>query len=408
MYRQIRGGFGLVAFPFMRVTPVAAGTLFGEATYKLEARGMAFVSVWHESGDYGYGRSAPNALPQKLGRAALGGVALVCAWALYVNLTGGDAGPIDVSGTRADRLDFAGGRGDKLVAARPRPSTRSNAGASGLVAAADYAALFDPRYTLGHSPGSFVGSVFDNTRIAEAFNAATPASSAQSQDQVATHSPSPPPIQQALNMPSPPQSAGAAPNAAAPAPQIRTLQVRAAALQREHAAAERVASIAPAAAPTFFEKLFGKRPGPTLAYASVDDGVSGHDSAPTGYDGQTAVYNISTHTVYMPDGSRLEAHSGLGSLLDNPRYAAAKDRGVTPPNVYDLELRESPFHGVQALRLIPQDESKVFGRSGLLAHSFMLGPNGDSNGCVSFRDYDAFLHAYMNHEVKRLVVVAGG
>ena len=37
-------------------------------------------------------------------------------------------------------------------------------------------------------------------------------------------------------------------------------------------------------------------------------------------------------------------------------------------------------------------------RSGLLAHSYMLGPNGDSNGCVSFRDYNAFLQAYRNGE----------
>jgi hypothetical protein len=46
------------------------------------------------------------------------------------------------------------------------------------------------------------------------------------------------------------------------------------------------------------------------------------------------------------------------------------------------------------------------GRAGLLAHSFMLGPNGDSNGCVSFRNYDAFLQAYLDHKVKRLAVVA--
>ena len=109
----------------------------------------------------------------------------------------------------------------------------------------------------------------------------------------------------------------------------------------------------------------------------------------------------------MPDGTRLEAHSGLGSMLDDPRYASAKNRGVTPPDVYDLELRERPFHGVRALRLIPVDDAKVFGRTGLLAHSFMLGPHGDSNGCVSFRNYDAFLQAYMSHQVKRLVVVAG-
>jgi hypothetical protein len=77
-----------------------------------------------------------------------------------------------------------------------------------------------------------------------------------------------------------------------------------------------------------------------------------------------------------------------------------------PPNVYNLGLREELFHGVRALRLTPQDEGKMFGRAGLLAHSFLLGPNGDSNGCVSIRNYDAFLQAYLNHEVKRLVVVA--
>ena len=124
------------------------------------------------------------------------------------------------------------------------------------------------------------------------------------------------------------------------------------------------------------------------------------------YDQWTAVYDISAHTVYMPDGTQLEAHSGLGTLLDDPSHADERMRGVTPPNVYDLELREELFHGVRALRLIPQDERKVFGRAGLLAHSFLLGPNGDLNGRASFRNYDAFLQAYLNEEVKRLAVVA--
>ena len=36
-------------------------------------------------------------------------------------------------------------------------------------------------------------------------------------------------------------------------------------------------------------------------------------SAPgAGYDRFTAVYDISARTVYLPDGTRLEAHSGLG------------------------------------------------------------------------------------------------
>ena len=37
----------------------------------------------------------------------------------------------------------------------------------------------------------------------------------------------------------------------------------------------------------------------------------------------------------------------------------------------------------------------------------MLGPNGDSNGCVSFKDYYAFLDAYRNKGIRRLAVLAG-
>jgi hypothetical protein len=48
----------------------------------------------------------------------------------------------------------------------------------------------------------------------------------------------------------------------------------------------------------------------------------------------------------------------------------------------------------------------IHGRAGLLTHSYLLGPNGQSNGCVSFKDYDAFLRAYKDGKVKRMVVVA--
>jgi hypothetical protein len=158
----------------------------------------------------------------------------------------------------------------------------------------------------------------------------------------------------------------------------------------------------------FFAKLFGKFSPSTvrLAYATADDSqLGGADLITSRYD-QTAIYDISAHTVYMPDGTRLEAHSGFGASLDDPAAVSEKDRGPTPPNVYNLELREQPFHGVRALRLIPVDNQKALGRTGLLAHSFMLGPNGDSNGCLSVKDYDAFLHAYASHQIKRLVVVA--
>jgi Protein of unknown function (DUF2778) len=128
-------------------------------------------------------------------------------------------------------------------------------------------------------------------------------------------------------------------------------------------------------------------------------------SFPLDPDSRTAIYDIAARTVYLPNGHRLEAHSGLGNRLDDPRYVNTKGQGPTPPNVYNLALRERLFHGVRAIRLIPADDGKMFGRDGILAHSYMLGPSGQSNGCVSFRNYPAFLTAFLNGEVDRLVVV---
>jgi Protein of unknown function (DUF2778) len=171
------------------------------------------------------------------------------------------------------------------------------------------------------------------------------------------------------------------------------------------------------------DKLWGgKEPSsrnPVLAYASADasatvnvTGSVGREQNPmlggsAPYDRDTAVYDITAHTVYLPDGTKLDAHSGLGSNLDDPHSSRVRMRGVTPPHIYTLKPRESLFHGVAALRLTPVGgEDAIFGREGLLAHSFMLGPNGDSNGCVSFRDYNAFLDAYRNQGIRKLAVVA--
>ena len=82
-----------------------------------------------------------------------------------------------------------------------------------------------------------------------------------------------------------------------------------------------------------------------------------------------------------------------------------KDLGPTPPNVYNLSLREKPFHGVRAIRLFPAGGGNMFGRDGFLAHSYMRGPHGQSSGCVSFSNYPAFLHAYLAGEINRIVVV---
>jgi hypothetical protein len=145
----------------------------------------------------------------------------------------------------------------------------------------------------------------------------------------------------------------------------------------------------------------------TLASLAPDGGLINRrpDLPSLGYDNFTAVYDISARAVYMPNGSKLEAHSGLGSLMDDPEHVHERNVGATPPNMYDLKPRERLFHGVQALRMIPVGDNDTYGRSGLLTHSYLLGPNGDSNGCVSIKDYGKFLSAFKNGEIKRLVVV---
>jgi hypothetical protein len=316
--------------------------------------------------------------PQRLmGSAAMACVAFACSWTLVVNLAGPRAGAIDVSGTVPDPIAHIAPRGDRLVVAAPSPLRGSR------VISKSEALLFDPRFAMGASSQSFASSAPAQPRGWSAPPAQLAMETARDNesaptDQIAQH---------AVPLPQ-------------PAPQTRTAALG--------DGAHRVMANAVADTRSIWDKLFGKPASAlTLAYASAETGSlgSGHNSALGLYDRSTAVYDITAHKVYLPDGTALEAHSGLGALLDDPRHADVKMRGVTPPAVYDLQPREALFHGVEALRLIPEDEDKALGRDGLLAHSYMLGPNGDSNGCVSFRDYEAFLQAYKNHEITRLAVV---
>lgn len=170
----------------------------------------------------------------------------------------------------------------------------------------------------------------------------------------------------------------------------------------------------------FFQKLFGVQkqpPGAALAYAAPQDDVVDRSritrmSPSIGTpqrtaEAGTAIYDISAKVVHMPNGEKLEAHSGLGPMMDDPSYAHIRMRGVTPPHTYTLTEREALFHGVRAIRLNPVGGSgAIHGRAGLLAHTYLLGPRGDSNGCISFKDYERFLQAFLRGEVRRLVVVA--
>jgi hypothetical protein len=280
-------------------------------------------------------------------------------------------------------------------AVQARTAAQARAASQARETSARTALLYGPRL-LGPQPGTF--------QLAER-DATAPQEVAAQTGSAAEALPLPPARQVAEIVPVP-----------MPRPAELRLLKNPTSARREMAQADDAVALPPKppAKPSLFERLFGKPAlgGTQLAFAGSDGGVdSDGQSLTLGrsplYDHSTAVYDISAHTVYLPDGTKLEAHSGLGSMLDDPRYADRRMRGVTPPHTYDLSLRESLFHGVEAIRLKPVGgEDKIYGRSGLLAHTYMLGPNGDSNGCVSFRNYAAFLHAYKSGEIKRLVVVA--
>jgi hypothetical protein len=78
---------------------------------------------------------------------------------------------------------------------------------------------------------------------------------------------------------------------------------------------------------------------------------------------------------------------------------------VTPPNVYAVSFREKPFHGVRALRMKPVGSGNMYGRDGILAHSYLLGDGGASNGCISVQDYDRFLKAYEDGKFNQIIVL---
>jgi hypothetical protein len=349
------------------------------------------------------------------GGAAVACVVVGCAWVVQANVFGASIYPALSDGN----FDGAVTRRPPTVAVRKSPQVANN-NQLALLEPARWSSApetissgpsfsFDDRFAASAPQGVAPRPQAETPKPAEAPRLAAASKPKES---------SPAPVQLAAIVPAPPPRLAEPRAVKVPGTTVQDMA------QRAKAA---VMSITGADKPSIFEKLWGKPQSQAslLSYASADASVTGSlgsgnlgsgsfgrspnpalgGSAP--YDRSTAVYDISAHMVYLPDGSKLEAHSGLGSMLDDPRHVNVRMHGATPPHVYELKPREALFHGVPALRLNPVGgEDAIFGRSGLLAHTYMLGPDGDSNGCVSFRDYNAFLNAYRNQGIKRLAVVA--
>src|SRR5450432_1150405 len=366
------------------------------------------------------GRSRKGPSRKSIWIRRLSGAAIVCTvvgcgFVVYANIFAANVYP-----TLGDA-----GYDAPVVRPPPKIATRSTA-----EAIADTFAALQPQSTAKPAAVASISPTMFNERFAASQQQGVQSKVAEAAP--AAQSPPPPKLAEAPRSVSPPKLAEApkpkeaapvkvAMNAPVPAP-VESVPARSSGFslgemaQRAKAA---VMSIGSSDRQAMTDKLWGAKQaspsGSLLSYASADASFTASigetrnpalgGSAP--YERDTAVYDISAHMVYLPDGTKLEAHSGLGSELDDPRSARIRMRGVTPPHLYDLKPREALFHGVPALRLNPiGGEDAIYGRAGLLAHTYMLGPNGDSNGCVSFKDYNAFLNAYHNQGIKKLAVVA--
>jgi hypothetical protein len=365
-------------------------------------------------------RSSRKSAPRNfLGGAAIACLVLGSAWTVYVNVFRADVYP-QLGGADFDaplvKRPAVAARQAQMIVSDAFAALREQAPPAALAPSSTL--TFDDRFAAAAPQGVEPRPQPETSKLAEApkpqAETAKLADAAKRRSEApklaeAPKPKAPAPVQLAAL---PPQRPADTPAAKSPGATVRDMAQRAKAAVMSLASNERQ---------SISEKLWGRQPshGSLLAYASADASVTGSlgpdlgqaqnpalgGSAP--YDRSTAVYDISAHTVYLPDGTKLEAHSGLGSELDDPHSARIRMRGVTPPHIYELKPREALFHGVPALRLNPiGGEEAIYGRSGLLAHTYMLGPNGDSNGCVSFKDYNAFLNAYRNQGIKRLAVVA--
>jgi hypothetical protein len=356
-----------------------------------------------------------KAIPQNfLGGVAVTGLVLGCAWTVYSNVIGASIYP----SVNSAAFDEPVVKNSTEITARPVQPAFNEIFAS-----------FEQRPLVMPAPENVASSLMFNERFAAAAAQGEPSRAGEARPVETTKlAAASPPAETANIVETPKRGETAKPKAAAPATQLALANpappqepakttgnpIRDMA-QRAKAA---VMSIGSSERTNMVEKLWGKPPSNSLlAYASADASVTGSiidtrsqnpmlgGSPP--YDRQTAVYDISAKTVYLPDGTRLEAHSGLGSKMDDIRYSHVRMQGVTPPHIYELKPREALFHGVPALRLTPiGGQDKIFNRDGLLAHTYMLGPSGQSNGCVSFKDYYAFLDAYKNKGIRRLAVLA--
>ncbi|WP_137156515.1 DUF2778 domain-containing protein [Rhizobium sp. FKL33] len=183
-----------------------------------------------------------------------------------------------------------------------------------------------------------------------------------------------------------------------PLPEAKPL-VETASLEREPAEDK------PAAPRTMGDRQDSAREKPKRSLFSDLFGGDDNGRGWPGKNTKVAIYDVSNATVYMPDGTKLRAHSGIGRMRDNPRFEHVKMTGPTPAGIYRLSMREKRFYGVEAIRMTSIDGRHPKNRTGLLTHTNLLRGQIGSHGCVAFQNYEPFLRAFKRGHITMMVVV---
>lgn len=96
-------------------------------------------------------------------------------------------------------------------------------------------------------------------------------------------------------------------------------------------------------------------------------------------------FESSTGNWYDPAGAFFSmGYSGNGAGLNNPAMQNVPDVGPLPENIYDQsEWFDDPEKGPIVCRLIPRNESLMFGRAGMMNHGDNAKRNfSASEGCA--------------------------
>lgn len=98
------------------------------------------------------------------------------------------------------------------------------------------------------------------------------------------------------------------------------------------------------------------------------------------------IYEIATGKLSeVGHGLLAIGYSGNGKWKNDPTAQKVQGHGPIPEGIYTMQLIDGDYEGKKApvIRLLPEADNQMFGRSGFLIHGESLSHPGEaSNGCI--------------------------